>query len=84
MTGNNLMRPTRRRLMATGAAGAAMAWLGPQIGWVSRAQAATPPTHSLNQARDTLASLKLTGVAAVSVPAVTAPKPAAPQSGETP
>ena len=35
-------------------------------------------------ARDTLASLKLTGVGAVSVPAVTAPKPAAPQSGETP
>lgn len=35
-------------------------------------------------ARDTLASLKLTGIAAVPVPAVTAPKPAAPQSGETP
>ena len=50
MTGNNLMRPTRRRLMATGAAGAAMAWLGPQIGWVSRAQAATPPSKPTGQA----------------------------------
>ena len=50
MTKNKMMRPTRRRLMATGAAGAAMAWLGPQTGWAPRAQAATPPDKPTGQA----------------------------------
>ena len=50
MTKNNTMRPTRRQLMATGAAGAAMVWLGPQLGWVPRAQAATPPGKPNGQA----------------------------------
>ena len=36
--------------MATGAAGAAMAWLGPQLGWVPRANAATPPAKPTGQA----------------------------------
>ena len=50
MTKNNAMRPTRRQLMATGAAGAAMVWLGPPLGWVPRAQAATPPGKPTGQA----------------------------------
>ena len=50
MTGNNLMRPTRRQLMATSAVGAAMAWLGPQLGWVPGARAATPPSAPSGQA----------------------------------
>ena len=50
MTGNNLMRPTRRQLMATSAVGAAMAWLGPQLGWVPGAKAATPPSKPTGQA----------------------------------
>jgi peptide/nickel transport system substrate-binding protein len=50
MTKNNAMRPTRRRLMATGAAGAALVWLGPQLGWVPRARAATPPDKPNGQA----------------------------------
>ena len=36
--------------MATGAAGAAMAWLGPQLGWMARANAATPPAKPTGQA----------------------------------
>ena len=50
MTGNNLMRPTRRQLMATSAVGDAMAWLGPQLGWVPGARAATPPSAPSGQA----------------------------------
>ena len=50
MTGNNLRRPTRRQLMATSAVGAAMAWLGPQLGWVPGARAATPPSAPSGQA----------------------------------
>lgn len=50
MTTDSMLRPTRRRLMASGAAGAALAWLGPQLGWVPRAQAATPPKKPTGQA----------------------------------
>lgn len=39
----------RRRLLAAGAATGAMAWLGPKLGWVAQAHAATPPAKPTGQ-----------------------------------
>ena len=45
----SLMRPSRRRLMTTMAAGGAAMWMGPKLGWVGQAQAATPPSKPAGQ-----------------------------------
>ena len=44
------MRPTRRRLLALGLAGAAAVWMGPKLGWVPGAEAAAPPAKPTGQA----------------------------------
>ncbi|HEX2526600.1 MAG TPA: peptide ABC transporter substrate-binding protein [Geminicoccus sp.] len=47
---SSLTRPSRRKLMAMGLAGGAAVWMGPSIGWVGQAQAATPPEKPTGQA----------------------------------
>jgi len=47
---NSLMRPSRRRLMAMGLGGGAAVWMGPKLGWVGSAEAATPPEKPTGQA----------------------------------
>ena len=46
----SLLIPTRRQLLALGASAGALAWLGPSLGWVGAAQAATPPAKPTGQA----------------------------------
>src|SRR5215475_5584003 len=41
---------SRRRLLAFGTSAAGLAWLGPKLGWVASAQAATPPSKPTGQA----------------------------------
>ena len=45
-----ILNPTRRQLLAFGLAGAAAAWMGPELGWVTRAEAAGPPPKPTGQA----------------------------------
>src|SRR3954464_1224200 len=45
-----ILNPTRRQLLAFGLAGAAAAWMGPELGWVTRAEAAGPPAKPTGQA----------------------------------
>ena len=42
--------PSRRQLLALGAAAGALAWGGPTVGWTSAARAATPPAKPKGQA----------------------------------
>ncbi len=42
--------PSRRQLLALGAAAGALAWSGPTVGWTSAARAATPPAKPKGQA----------------------------------
>src|SRR3954454_1823548 len=45
-----ILNTTRRQLLAFGLAGAAAAWMGPELGWVTRAEAAGPPPKPAGQA----------------------------------
>jgi peptide/nickel transport system substrate-binding protein len=45
-----VLRPSRRRLMAMGLGAGAMTWMGPKLGWVGSAAAATPPAKPTGQA----------------------------------
>src|SRR4051812_17361052 len=47
---DTILNPTRRQLLAFGLAGAATAWMGPELGWVTRAEAAGPPPKPTGQA----------------------------------
>lgn len=45
-----MMRPSRRKLLAMSLAGGAAVWMGPKLGWVGSARAATPPDKPTGQA----------------------------------
>jgi peptide/nickel transport system substrate-binding protein len=45
-----MLQPSRRRLMAMGLSAGAPAWMGPKLGWMATAEAATPPAKPTGQA----------------------------------